>query len=433
MKNIGYDALNLALKNSDSAEVYVEREKNIDVDIQNNEIKFAKETFTYGISVRVIIEGKMGFSYTTNTDKIEETVENAIFNAKSNVADENFNFAQKSKYSSVRGIYDKKVESLQIEDFIEFAKTMINTVEDAKCEPTSGGFSAGYGESLILNSNDVECMDKSSMFSGFIAVNAEENGEISTAYEGKSSRNYDIDPVWIAENASNIAKNSLNGQPVETRDMDVLLDHRAASGLLGTFVNAVNADNVQRGRSIFANEIGNEVVTPSLSIYDDGTYEEGLSSSISDGEGTASQKTPVIEDGILKNFLYDIYTARKGNAQSTGNGMRASFADMPAVGLSNFILEFNDLIDTSEIKDGIIVTDVLGAHTANPISGDFSVEANNAFKIENGEITTPVKKAMLSGNIFNLMKDASGTSGEIRQMGPFVIPRIIARSLRVVG
>jgi len=145
MKNIGYDALNLALKNSDSAEVYVEREKNIDVDIQNNEIKFAKETFTYGISVRVIIEGKMGFSYTTNTDKIEETVENAIFNAKSNVADENFNFAQKSKYSSVRGIYDKKVESLQIEDFIEFAKTMINTVEDAKCEPTSGGFSAGYG------------------------------------------------------------------------------------------------------------------------------------------------------------------------------------------------------------------------------------------------------------------------------------------------
>lgn len=433
MKNIGYDALNLALKNSDSAEVYVEREKNIDVDIQNNEIKFAKETFTYGISVRVIIEGKMGFSYTTNTDKIEETVKNAIFNAKSNVADENFNFAQKSKYSGVKGIYDKKVESLQIEDFIEFAKTMINTVEDAKCEPTSGGFSAGYGESLILNSNDVECMDKSSMFSGFIAVNAEENGEISTAYEGKSSRNYDIDPVWIAENASNIAKNSLNGQSVETSDMDVLLDHHAASGLLGTFVNAVNADNVQRGRSIFANEIGNEVVTPSLSIYDDGTYEGGLSSSISDGEGTASQRTPVIEDGILKNFLYDIYTARKGNAQSTGNGMRASFADMPAVGLSNFILEFNDLIDTSEIKDGIIVTDVLGAHTANPISGDFSVEANNAFKIENGVITTPVKKAMISGNIFNLMKDASGISGEIRQMGPFVIPRIIARSLRVVG
>ncbi len=433
MMEIADDTLNLALKHSDNVEIFVEKEKSIDLDIQKNEINFAKEAFTYGLGVRIILNGKMGFSYTTNTDKIEETVENALFNAKSNIADKNFGLAQKSEYIKVKGIYDKKINSLQIEDSIEFAKTMINAVEDAKCEPTSGGFSAGYGETLILNSNDVECRDKSSMFSGFIAVNAEENGEISTAYEGKSSRSYDIDPIWIAENASRIAKNSLNGQSVETKDINVLLDYRAASGLFGTFVNAVNADNVQRGRSIFANEIGNEVITPSLSIYDDGTYEGGLGSSIGDGEGTASQKTPVIEDGVLKNFLYDIYTAKKGNAQSTGNGMRASFADMPAVGLSNFILEFKDLIDISEIKEGIIVTDVLGAHTANPISGDFSVEANNSFKIENGEISTPVKKAMLSGNIFNLMKGVAGISGEIRQMGPFVIPRLLARSLRVVG
>jgi PmbA protein len=106
---------------------------------------------------------------------------------------------------------------------------------------------------------------------------------------------------------------------------------------------------------------------------------------------------------------------------------------MPAVGLSNFILEFKDIMDISDIEEGIITTDVLGAHTANPISGDFSVEANNAFKIENGEIGEPVKKAMLSGNIFNVMKTASGISGETRQIGTFVIPRILASSLRVVG
>ncbi|MGF7117849.1 TldD/PmbA family protein [Methanobacterium oryzae] len=433
MMDIADDALSLALKNSDFAEVYVEKEKGIDVDIQNNEVKFAKEVFTYGISVRVIIDEKMGFSYTTNTDKLDETVKNAIFNAKSNIADKNFHFAQKAKYSNVKGTYDKKIESLQIEDSIEFAKTMINAVEDEKCEPTSGGFSASCMKSLILNSNGVECEDKSSIFSGFIAVNAEDNGEISTAYEGKSSRNYDIDPLWIAESASKLAKSSLNGKPVETKDMNVLLDYRAASGLLGTLVNAVNADNVQRGRSIYATEIGNEVVNPSLSIYDDGTYERGLNSSISDGEGTSSQKTTVIENGVLKNFLYDIYTSNKGDTESTGNGMRSSFADMPAVGLSNFILEFNELKDISEIKEGIFVTDVLGAHTANPISGDFSVEVNNAFKIEGGEISDPVKKAMLSGNIFNLMKNISGMSGETRQMGPFVIPRILAKNLRVVG
>ncbi len=433
MMEIAEDALKFALKYSDNVEVYVEKEKSMDIDIQNNVVSFAKEDFNYGIGVRIIIEGKMGFSYTTNIDKIKETVENAAFNSKSNIADENFVLAQKSKYKEIKGVYDKKIDSLQIDEYLEFAKTMINAVEDAKCEPTSGGVSAGYGESLILNSNDVQCYDKSSIFSGFIAVNAEENGEISTAYEGKSSRNYDVDPVWIAESASKIARDSLNGKPIETKDMNVLLDYRAASGLLGSFINAINADNVQRGRSIFANETGNEVVTPSLSIYDDGTYEGGLGSSKSDGEGTPSQKTPIIEDGVLKNFIYDLYTAKKGNTESTGNGMRASFADMPAVSLSNFILEFKDLIGISEIEEGIIVTDVLGAHTANPISGDFSVEANNAFKIENGEIRDPVKKAMLSGNIFGLMKDVGGVSGEIRQMGPFVIPRILARTLRVVG
>lgn len=430
---IADDALKFALKYSDNVEVYVEKENSMDIDIQKNMVSFAKEDFSYGIGVRIIVEGKMGFSYTTNIDKINETVENAVFNSKSNIADENFVLAQKSKYEEVKGILDKKIESLQIEEYLEFAKTMVNAVEDANCEPTSGGVSAGYGETLILNSNDVYCHDKSSVFSGFIAVNAEENGEISTAYEGKSSRNYDVDPLWIAENASKIARDSLKGESIETKDIDVLLDYRAASGLLGSFINALNADNVQRGRSIFANEIGNEVVSSALNIYDDGTHDGGLGSSKCDGEGTPSQKTPIIEDGVLKNFIYDLYTAKKGNTESTGNGMRASFADMPAVSLSNFILEFKDLVEIPEIEEGVLVTDVLGAHTANPISGDFSVEANNAFKIENGEIRDPVKKAMLSGNIFGLMKDASGVSGEIRQMGPFVIPKILARDLRVIG
>jgi len=433
MINTAEHALNLALKNSDYAEVYMEKEKSIDVDIQKNEVNFAKEEFTYGISIRVILDRKMGFSYTTNIDKIDKTVENAIFNAKSNIADKYFDFAQKSKYDQVKRLYDKKNESMDIEGSIEFAKTMIDTVEEEKCEPTSGGFSAGKTESLILNSNGVNCNEIGTSFSGFIAVNAEDNGEISTAYEGDSSRFFDINPEWIADNACQIAKNSLKGTPVETKDMDVILDYRAASGLLGTFVSALNADNVQRGRSIFANEIGKEVVSPSLSMYDNGTLDGGLGSSISDGEGTPTQKTPVIQDGVLKSFIYDIYTSKKGNTESTGNGMRSSFADMPAVSLSNFILEFDNILEIEDIKEGILVTDVLGAHTANPISGDFSVEANNAFKIENGEISGPVKKAMLSGNIFNVMKNASSGSKETRQLGPFVIPRILAPSLRVVG
>ena len=433
MINIAEEILNHALKNCDEAEVYVEKEKSIDIDIQNNEVKFAKEESTYGIGVRVILENKMGFSYTTNTEKIKDTANRAIFNAKSNIKDNYFDFAEKTNYNEIKGIYDKKIESMAIEDSIEFSKDMINLVEEEKCEPTSGGFQAGCYQSLILNSKGVNCKDKATAFSGFIAVNAEKNGELSTAYEGETSRSFDINPEWIAHNASDIAKRSLNGKPIETKDMAVILDHRAGAGLLASFINAFNADNVQRGRSLYANQIGNEVVSNSLSIYDDGTYEGGLNSSISDGEGTKSQKTVLIEKGILRNYIYDIYTSKKGDTISTGNGMRSSFADMPSVAPSNFIVEFNDYMEISDISEGIIVTDVLGAHTANPISGDFSVESNNAFKIENGEIVEPIKKAMLSGNIFNAMKTSAGISKEKRKMGPFIIPRILIPNLRVVG
>lgn len=432
MIHLAEEILDLALKSSHDAEVYIEKEKNIDIDIQNNEVKYAKEEYTYGIGIRVIIDGKMGFSYTSNTDKVKETIKNAIFNAKSNIEDQNFDFAEKSSYSPVKGVYDKTIESMAVEDSIEFAKTMIGVAEEEKCEPTSGGFQAGCLQNLILNSNGLECEDKLSSFSGFIALNAEENGSLSTAYEGESSRSFDINPEWIAYKASDIAKRSLNGKTIETKDMQVVLDHRAASGLLGSFINAFNADNVQRGRSVYAEQMDKQVISESLTIYDDGTYEGGLNSSLSDGEGTKSQKTILIKDGILKNFIYDIYTSKKGNTKSTGNGMRSNFADMPAVGPSNLIVEFNNLMDVSDIKEGIIVTDVLGAHTANPISGDFSVEANNAFKIDNGEVGEGVKKAMISGNIYKIMKNASGI-GQIRQMGPFIIPRILASKLRVVG
>ena len=113
--------------------------------------------------------------------------------------------------------------------------------------------------------------------------------------------------------------------------------------------------------------------------------------------------------------------------------MRSSYADMPNVGFSNLILEFGEHEEISQVKNGLLVYDLLGAHTANPISGDFSVEAMNAFKIENGEITDPIKKAMISGNIFQAFKDAFATSKETRQIGPLVLQPIMVSQLRVVG
>lgn len=433
MHDVANQTLDLALKYTDQAEIYVEKEEGVNVDIKKDKVDFAKEAFTLGVGVRVIVDDKMGFSYTTNLENIEATVNNAIFNAESNEVDENFAFASKSEYPDVKSIFDSRIEYLELEGIIEFAKIMVDKVIEEKCEPTSGGFSTGYSKFILANSEGTISKDVSSIFSGYIAVNTDDKEGVSTASESDSSRYLDIDPVEIAERACKIAKDSRGGSPVETGDLPVILDHHAASGLIATYSSAFNADNVQRGRSVFADKIGQQVAATSLSIYDDGTLKGGLQSAVSDGEGVPSQRTPLIENGILKSFLYDIYTANKGKVESTGNGMRSSYGDVPAVGLSNFILEFEDTNEISEIGNGILVTDVLGAHTANPISGDFSVEAMNAFKIQNGEIVNPIKKAMLSGNIFQAMGVASAGSKMERMIGPFVLPPIFVESLRVVG
>lgn len=433
MHDVANQTLDLALKYTDQAEIYVEKEEGVNVDIKKDKVDFAKEAFTFGVGVRVIVNNKMGFSYTTNLENIERMVKNAIFNAESNEVDENFAFATKSQYPKIEGIFDEKIEFLELDGITEFAKVMVETVIDEKCEPTSGGFSTGYSKFILANSEGTVSKDVSSIFSGYVAVNADDKEGVSTASESDSSRYLDIDPAEIATKACKIAKDSRGGSPVETEDMNVILDHHAASGLIATFSSAFNADNVQRGRSVFAEKIDEKVVSSSLNIYDDGTIKGGLQSATSDGEGVPSQRTPLIQKGVLKNFLYDIYTANKGNVESTGNGMRSSYADVPAAGLSNFIVEFDDLKDISDISNGILVTDVLGAHTANPISGDFSVEAMNAFKIKDGEIKNPIKKAMLSGNIFQAMGAASAGSDMKRMIGPFILPPVMVESLRVVG
>jgi PmbA protein len=431
--DMAQETLDRALKNVEEAEVYVEMEEKIDVNIQNQRVDFAKETSNYGLGIRVILDDKMGFAYTTDLTKLKQTVENAVFNAKCNTVDEYFSFAPPSKYRNVADIYDDQIANLEIQQTIDFAKTMIKTSVDEKCLPTSGGVSTGCYNTVIVNSEGVLSEEKSTIFSGFVSVNVPDGDGVSTAHESDASRFMDLDPENISKKACQIACDSRGGQSIDTSDMNVILDYEAAAALLYTLSNAFNADNVQRGRSVYADKLDEQILASNLNIHDDGTLRKGLNSAKSDGEGVPSQRTILVEKGILKNFIYDLYTAKKSGQDSTGNGMRASYADMPSVGFSNLIIDFNENRDISQIDEGLFATDLLGAHTANPISGDFSVEAMNAFKIEDGEITYPVKKAMVSGNIFNAFKNAWAASKKTRQIGLFVLPPVLVGQLRVVG
>ncbi|KZX17329.1 TldD/PmbA family protein [Methanobrevibacter filiformis] len=420
-------------KQCDEFEIYIEKDNTIELDCEKEILNFAKEEFNFGIGIRVINNNKLGFAYTNEINEIAKTAKQALENSKENACNPNFDFAETHKYREVKGIYDSRFENFDLDEAIDFMKTLIASATDNSCEITSGGFSASMSEVLIINSKDVEVADKSTGFSSFIALNAERNGEKSTAYDSISSNEFNLNPEELGNSTSKLAIDSIGGSKIETSDMNVVLDYHAAAGLLNAFISAFNSDNVLRGRSILADKVNQDIVSPNLSIYDDGLYEGGLASFKMDDEGTPSQKTTLIENGVLKGFIYDIYNANKASLTSTGNGFRGAYLDTPSSSTSNVIFDFNEKIAIEDISKGFLATDVLGAHTANPISGDFSVEANNAFLIENGEVCKPIKKAMISGNIFDALSNCQGLDSKIKQYGSFIIPKLSIDSLRVVG
>ena len=435
--NMLYEIAEIAKKelenNCDDYEIYVEESKSIDLDSRKEELNFAKEEIEKGIGIRIIKDNKIGFAFTSNMEKIAETAKQAIENSKLNKVDENYAFSEIEPVCDIKDVYDKKFNDLSVDESVELLKTIISQAGDSGCDVTGSGFSASAGKSLIMNSNGVSIENMETGFGMALSVTIQKEGQIATAYESTSSRFYDLDGEKLANEVCDLAKRSLDTRPVETNDYDVVLDYHAATGLLQTFLNAFDGENVRRGRSILRDKIGSEIANPTLSVIDNPLLEKGMYSTKCDGEGSVSKQTDLIKEGVLNSFIYDIYTANKAGVKSTSNGYRGSYLTTPMISPSNLEFKFSEMKELSEIGKGVLTTGVLGAHTANPISGDFSVEASNAFKIENGELTDPINKAMISGNIFEIMKKVEGLKTEIKQYGPFIMPKLLVHDLRVVG
>ena len=417
----------------DAYEIYIDETKAIELDSLKDELNFAKEEIELGLGIRVIKDNRQGFAFTSNMDQIKETSLKAVENTKLTKADENYAFAEVEKVNDVKKVYDKKFDDLNVDESVEFLKNAIAVASDDGCEVTGAGFSASGGRSLLVNSNGVSIEDAGTGFGLGLSVIMQEEGKIATAYNSESSRFFDIDGEKIASEVCSLAKSSLDTKPVETGDYSVVLDYYAAVGLLQTFIGAFDGENVSRGRSILKDKVGEKIANPNLTITDNPLMDKGLLSSKCDGEGSVSKKTDLVKDGTLNSFIYDIYTANTEGVKTTSNGMRGSYMSTPMISPSNLEFKFSEMKKLSEIDRGVLTTSVLGAHTANPISGDFSVEASNAFKINNGELTEPISKAMISGNIFELMKTIEGVESEIKQYGQYIIPKLLVHNLRVVG
>jgi PmbA protein len=150
-----------------------------------------------------------------------------------------------------------------------------------------------------------------------------------------------------------------------------------------------------------------------------------------DAEGTPTRRIDFIREGILDTFAYDLKTAYRYGRESTGSAVRGGFGGLPSIGCHNFVVDGkrDDLSD----ERAVYVHNVIGAHTANPMSGDFSVELANAFWMEDGELETPIRSAMLSGNVFDLHQAITALGRESRAIGSLILPSIKINKQHIIG
>ena len=443
-----HKGLKKALESCDQAEFFGERNNILSIDLEREEVKKVKHVKSTGIGVRVVVSNKIGFSYTTALEesKIEECIAHAIEQARASEEDPNFaGFPVSSKrgYKKQEENFDNRILDLLeggSEDAIGYCKEMLTGIKEAEqvCQPTEGSFAAAHDEIYILNSEGIEASDAGTYVSaGLMVVATEDGGEEISGSEGKVSRTLgDIDFAWIGREAVKIAVGSLGGKRLQTKEMPVVFSPKAVQSLLDyTLIPQLSAENVQRKQSPYHDKKGQEIASEIITIVDDGTMPLGVNSRMMDGEGIPAQATHLVENGVLKDFMYDSYTASKDGRESTGNAIR-SYTDLPAPGATNFIVNGSSKASKEEIigeiREGLFINDVIGAHTASRTSGDFSVVAQNASGIKEGDLF-PVKQVMITGNMQEVLKQVEMVGTDTRQIYNVVSPSVLVSKMQVVS
>ncbi|NLN44579.1 MAG: TldD/PmbA family protein, partial [Methanosarcina sp.] len=252
MYELARKALRLAeIAGAEEAEIYYAASHSTGVNFKKDSIENAKDRFSEGIGIRAIVNGAVGFASTNSAAQIENAVEVAVAEARVRESDPDWvSLPSNGNYPTVSGIFDKKVEALELETCIEYSLELIEgTKEIPGTLPTSGGFTRAKSKQLILNTNDIEVEEESTAVSGFVDV-ITVNGQTSTAYDFAVSRSLDIDFFALGKNAAELALKSNDGIKIEPQKTDVIFHPFALSDIIGeALAPSLDADNIQKGRS----------------------------------------------------------------------------------------------------------------------------------------------------------------------------------------
>jgi len=421
---------------ADEAEAYAQRTRTVEVVLERAEIQSERVKVQQGIGIRLVKKKGLGFAFSSDLSKasVETTCRNALSLARTAIPNPDWvSFPAAEKLPKTpTGTFDESVAALSGNDVLKLAMRAFDAAkkQDKRAEIDDGKFSAIASEIAVSNSHGIEATQKGTLLEGFLVCIAKEKGEVSSmAFEYDISRSMKFSPESIGKSAAEKAAASLRPKTTESFVGQLVLDADTASTiLLYPLLSSVNADNVQRRRSLWADKLGEKVAVPPLNVTDDGLLSNGIGSSIFDAEGVPRQKTPVLTKGVLKGFLHNSFTANKEKRKSSGNASRENYNTLPVVFASNLIVEpgkkkLDEIV--SLVDKGIIMRRFSG--NVRTDSGEFSGIAKQAGYIEKGEIKYPLKETMISGNAFNALMNIVAIGRETRPtfMNSYVPPILI--------
>jgi PmbA protein len=416
-------------RGADYCEAYGASNKESEVFIENNDLKQSKSHKTDGLGIRVFVNGSLGFSSTNILEKehIRNAVTHAIKLARVSPSDKFNSMPYSRTVKLLNGIYDRKSESFIASDTVKMAVDMLDAAKsyDKRISVDSGNFTSSVMTHALLNSNGIRTKETISAFSWSIMGMAIEGSEVSNFdFQFGGTHNVkDIDVYSTSREFSKSVIDSLGSKKIESFKGEMLLTPSAVTELIqDVLAYSINSQTVQKEASKFEGQLGKSVSSDLLTLIDDATDINGLGASSFDREGVPHQRNIIIEKGILKKFLYNTYTANKGDTKSTGNA-GGSPKTPPMVSTTNVIIKAgktraDNLI--SEMDKGIIINRFSG--NVNAVNGDFSGVVKGGQYIENGNIEYAVKELMVAGNVFDALNDLTGISKEQKVLSDSILP-----------
>ena len=428
----------------ESAEVYEIRRRETPVRFRAGELESAKSIEQAGRALRVIVDGKLGYSTTTDLEDDKSLIENALASAQFGDPAP-FRFAAKAEPAEVE-CFDPEVEKAEVERMIAIGEEVVEKIKEYDPDlHIEVEIDRGVEEVSLQTTNGQELEERGTMFGLSIELQRTAEGDILIIYDATASRTLkEIDHLKLTDSLIERLHWCERVAQVETKQMPVLFTPRGVMVLLLPLWVGLDGKNVLLGVSPLKGKLDEEAFDERFTLIDDGTLPFAPRSSRYDDEGVPTSRKPLIDQGRVSQFLYDLKTAGLAEAQSTGNGFKAGFMgsrdfkNPPGIAPATWLVSpgersLSELIQ--EMEEGLIVDQVIGLGQGNVASGEFSNNVAIGFYVRDGEVVGRVKNTMIAGNVYDLLKEKLiELGGEVEwAYGLFKAPPLLVDGVSVVG